>query len=614
MAPATIVETFWQRVKETPDRGAIMHKVDGAYKTVSWRQHGKTVELVAAGLLKQGIMPQDKVAICAHTRPHWTWADMSILSIGAVTVPVYPTLVSPEVHYLVQHSEATAIFAENAKQADKILAADPLPAALQFVVVMDGEPAESKGKIRCLSWQDLLADGEAYLAQGASKLLERRQALQPGDLASIVYTSGTTGVPKGAMLTHGNFYAVCEAMHKMVGLHPDDVDLSFLPLSHVYERVGGQFLAIFEGLLFAYAESIETVPKNLMEVRPTVLNGVPRFYEKAYQKIQAEIRHLPQAQQFLIRWALSLAKRAAKWQDKAAETPALLDQFYRGELRIADHLVFSRIRQRFGGRLRLMVSGAAPLARDIQCFFDTIGLNMVEGYGLTETAAPISCNTPEHNKIGSVGKLLPGVAVKIAQDGEILVRGPNLFAGYYKDPEATAAVLVDGWFATGDIGEIDKDGYLFIKDRKKDLIITAGGKHVAPQFIENMYKGDALISHILVYGDRRKFISALITLNQDGLRSFARTHQIAYEKIAELTHNESVRREIEALVSRRNQELANFERIKKFTVLDHDFSAENNELTPTFKVKRKLVTEKYKHILDHMYDAEDLELEGEADN
>jgi long-chain acyl-CoA synthetase len=615
MPKETLIDIFWRRVKESPDRAAIMHKVNGTFTPINWRDHGRITQLAANGLLHFGLKPSDKVAIISQTRPAWTWADIAALSCGAVTVPIYPTLSPGEAQYLVNHSDAKILFAETDWQAQKILDAEELPSMLKLVVVFEGQPAPSKGEINCITWDELISLGEKYLLSHQGQLEETIAAVVPANLASIIYTSGTTGVPKGVMLLHSNFYTVCKSMTELVGFTEDDLALSFLPLSHVYERVGGQFLSIYQGLVIAYAESIEAVPKNMMEVQPTVLNGVPRFYEKAYQRIQMQIKDMAKPQQILIRWAFSLGKRAAKL---GSNDSALMKQFYRGELRVADKLVFSKIRKRFGGRLRIMVSGAAPLSQEVQSFFETLGFEMVEGYGLTETSAPISCNTPEANHHGTVGKPLPGVQIKIAEDGEILAKGPTIFAGYYKNEEATNASLNDGWFFTGDIGEVDADGFLRIKDRKKDIIITAGGKHIAPQYIENMFKGQGMVSNILVYGDRRKYVTALITLNPDSLVKFAADHDLKNANgakitdTAELAGHKAVYESIEQLVAMKNNDLAQFEKIKKFTILPVDFSAETNELTPTFKVKRKVVTEKYKEILDKMYDAQDLELDEKS--
>ncbi len=608
----TIVDVFWERVATMSERPAIMHKVDGKFRPVIWREHGRTVELTAGGLISLSVMPGEKLAIMSQSRPHWTWTDLASLSIGAVTVPIYPTLAAPEAQFLVRHSDAVGVFCENDVQLRKIQEAKDLPESLRFVVLMEGEPKTTDPRFKTLSWNQLLEHGEIQLGKDAQALPERIKNLKPEDLATIVYTSGTTGIPKGAMLLHSNIMAVCEAMHVLVGLNENDLALSFLPLSHVYERVGGQMISIYEGLVVAFAESIEQVPKNMIEVRPTVLNGVPRFYEKAYQRIQVEIRKLPKPQQYLIRWAMALGKRALHYK-KAAQfkhEDHIVNQILKAELRVADRLVFSRIRRRFGGRLRVMVSGAAPLSPNVQEFFEIIGLNIVEGYGLTETSAPVACNTPEENHPGTVGKPMPGVEVKIAEDGEILVKGPSIFAGYYKNEEATKAALSDGWFSTGDIGEIDASGRLKIKDRKKDIIITSNGKHVAPQYIENLFKGEHLISHILVYGDRRKFVTALITLSPDGLRTFAETNGLPLDNLESLTQHPKVREEVEAVVKRKNEPLANFERIKKFIILEHDFTVENDELTPTFKVKRKVITEKYRALLDSCYEAEDVEVGG----
>lgn len=612
MTYKTIIDVFWERVAAMSERPAIMHKVDGKFVPIIWREHGRTVELAAGGLLSLGVEPQEKIAIMSQSRPHWTWADLAAMSTGAVTVPIYPTLAAPESQFLIKHSDAVGVFCENESQLKKIQDAKELPPNLRFVVLIEGEPSKTDARFQTLSWNQLLNQGEIQLGKDPKLLPARIENLKSNELATIVYTSGTTGIPKGVMLLHSNIMSVCQAMHSMVGLTENDLSLSFLPLSHVYERVGGQMIAIYEGLIVAYAESIEQVPKNLVEVRPTVLNGVPRFYEKAYQRIQVEIRKLPKPQQYLIRWAMALGKRAANYR-KAAQArneDHIVNQILKAELRVADRLVFSRIRRRFGGRLRVMVSGAAPLSPNVQEFFEIIGLNIVEGYGLTETAAPIACNIPENNHVGTVGKPLEGVEVKIADDGEILVKGPSIFAGYYKNPEATESALKDGWFYTGDIGEIDNLGYLKIKDRKKDIIITSGGKHVAPQYIENLYKGESLISHILVYGDRRKYVTALITLHKDALLTFAEANGLPTDDLDNLYKHEKVREEVDAVVKRKNEPLANFERIKKYVILEHDFSVENDELTPTFKVKRKVITEKYKALLDSCYEAEDLEVEG----
>jgi len=600
----TLIDVFWRRVETNPEMQAMLHKVDGTYQPIIWREQGRVVELAMGGLAKNGVKRGDHVSILSQPCPKWTWSDLAALSIGAVTVPVYPTLTPAEVEYLVKHSDSAAIFCENETQLNKLLERPKLPDLLKLAIVFNG-PAPVSDKLKVMTWEDLLKDGEVYVPAHKEELEAGRKSVQASDLASVVYTSGTTGVPKGVMIKHESIYGVCEAVIERQPVVENDLSLSFLPLSHVYERIGGQFLSIYAGMPTAFAESIESVPKNMVEVRPTIVNGVPRFYEKAYQRIITEVKHLPRAQQILIKWALSLGKRSPIMPGDST----ISKQLHRAELRAADRLVYSKIRRRFGGRLRMLVSGAAPLPPEVQRFFETLGLTIVEGYGLTETCAPVACNTIDTNRLGTVGKPLNGVSIKIAEDGELLVKGKTVFSGYYKNPEATAEAFVDGWFKTGDIAEVDADGFIKIKDRKKDIIITAGGKHVAPQYIENLFKGETMISHCLVYGDRRKFITALLTLNKDAVKVFAEQNHIAFDHVDQLTQNPGIRTEVERIVESINSSLASFEKIKRFAILDNDFSIESDELTPTFKVKRKLVTEKYRALLDGLYDQEDLEIE-----
>jgi long-chain acyl-CoA synthetase len=600
----TLIDVFWRRVETNPEQPAMHQKVNGTYQPIIWREQGRVVELAMGGLAKLGLARGEHMSILSQPCPKWTWADIATLSLGGVTVPVYPTLTPAEVEYLVKHSDSVGVFCENEGQLAKILEREKLPEKLRFAVLFSGQ-APLTDKLKVITWDDLLKDGEVYAPLHKEELLNTHRAVKAEDMASIVYTSGTTGVPKGVMLSHDNIYAVCQKIIERQPVMPNDLSLSFLPLSHVYERIGGQFLSIFAGMPTAFAESIESVPKNMVEVRPTIVNGVPRFYEKAYQRIITEVKHLPRAQQILIKWALSLGKRAPI----APNDSTLSKQLYRAELRAADRLVYSKIRRRFGGRLRMLISGAAPLPPEVQAFFETLGLTIIEGYGLTETCAPVACNTLADNRLGTVGKALSGIEVKTAEDGELLVRGRTVFKGYYKNENATKEAFEDGWFKTGDIAEIDAEGFIRIKDRKKDIIITAGGKHIAPQFIENLFKGEPTISHCLVYGDRRKYITCLLTLNKDVVRIFAEQNKIAFKDANELTAHPAVKAEVERIVEKINSGLASYERIKRFAILDSDFSIESDELTPTFKVKRKFVTEKYRSLLDGLYDQEDLEIQ-----
>lgn len=609
MPEETIINIFWERVDQSPDRAAILQKAEGAYKTISWRESGSIAERIAAALLEKGLGQGDKAAIASASRAHWTWSDIAILSIAGVTVPIYPSLNAQEAAYVLEHSEARACFLENQRQLKKLATLSKLPPNLAFVVLFEGD-CQDEFPLPVYSWEQFLEIGAKRLESDKGCVRWIAGQLDPGSLATIVYTSGTTGVPKGAMISHRNIYYVCRTLSTNVGFHSDDLALSFLPLSHIFERVGGQFLSIYEGIPMAYAESMESVAVNITEVKPTIMNAVPRFYEKAYNRIQSQIRSLPTPQQYFARWALSIGRRALKAEeDNSNGKREFARQIYRTELRVADRFVFRKIRQRFGGRLRFLVSGAAPLSPEVHQFFESIGIPILEGYGLTETTAPIAANKLQSNRRGTVGKPLPGVEVKIAPDGEILVRGPNVFAGYYKNEEATKAAFHDGWFLTGDIGEFDSEGYLCIRDRKKDIIITAGGKHVAPQVLENMLAGKGLISRILVYGDRRKFISALITLSPDELKTFAGQNSITYSSSEELTQHPKIIESIQTQINEANAKLASFEQIKRFLVLESDFSIETNELTPTLKIKRKFVTEKYKEMLDGLYEKEDIQIE-----
>lgn len=607
MAEQTIIDIFYRRVEQDAYKTAILFKKDGSYKPMTWAEHGAIVERAAAALIIKGLGENDQVAILASTRPEWTWADIAILSTRARTVPIYSTLSESEVRFLVDHSQSKAIFAENERQLAKIIeASEGPPEELEFAVVFDDDGFERDNfPFDVMNFQEFLQTGDAALAQNKDIVKKRRRQVLPEDLATIVYTSGTTGVPKGAMLLHGNIYKVLESMGQLIEFTQDDLALAFLPLSHVFERVNGQFLSIFFGLSYAYAESMEKVAENMIEVKPTLINAVPRFYEKAYQRVQTHIRRMPPAQQGFIRWAISIGKRAIKQKSKMSES--IWNQLYRAEMRIADRLVFRKIRERFGGRLRFMTSGAAPLSNDVHLFFEAIGIPIIEGYGLTETCAPLACNRPDDVVFKTVGKVVPGIEVKLAPDNELLVRGASVFAGYFNNEEATAQAFEDGWFKTGDIARIDPKGYITITDRKKDIIITAGGKHIAPQMIENLFKGEPLVAHVVAYGDRRKYVTALVSLNQEALLDFAKKHNIVFADPKELTQNKKVHKEIDRLVEDRNRTLPNYQRIKRFVILDREFSIEQNELTPTMKVKRKVITEKYLALLDSMYDTEDLE-------
>ncbi len=604
MSRETIVKTFWDNVESQNDKTAILSKKFGQYQPISWMQLGNYVLKLAGFLLDHQIKQSECIAILANSRFEWTVTDLSILSINGVCVPIYPTHTSSEIAFLLNHSQTQAIIVENKWQLEKLLALSDL--LLKFVIVLDSKDVDLQA-----NYPYPVFSYENIIMVEANHTIVQLQEYWPNreDLASIIYTSGTTGNPKGVMISHKNIDSICKMIMSVANIQPTDLILSFLPLSHVYERVGGQFLAICAKVPLAYAESMDQVAKNLLEVKPTYINAVPRFYEKVYQHINSEIRKMPQAQRYLVRWAIAIGTRAYNQAKSYKNESKLINNIYKTELRIADRLVYSKIRQRLGGRLRMMTSGAAPLASEIQTFFQVLGLPIMEGYGLTETCAPISCNFPGIFKIGTVGKPLPGIEINFSSDGELIVKGDSVFQGYYKDPESTQAVFKDGWFLTGDLATQDSDGYLKIIDRKKDIIITSGGKHIAPQFISNLYKNEKIINQVIAYGDFKKYLTALITLNHDELSKLAIDLGIKQTDIKELCNHPLVFDTIDKIIQNKNRELASFERIKKFIILTDELTIESGDLTPTLKVKRKKVIEKYHYLLDALYTKDETTIE-----
>ncbi len=598
MQCSTIIETFWHNVESVPFQTALMHKLSNKYENITYGQLGQFVLNLAHFLHKQQIKSGDKIGIISNSRYEWTVIDLSILSLTAITVPIYPTLTDIEILYLIEHSEACGLFVENKWQLDKLLSIQNKVQNLKFVIIIDTKDIDFSDQY---PWP--IYDLKAIINTKTDFSIEEFKKLWPKseDLASIIYTSGTTGNPKGVMLKHLNIVFICEGLMSQTKIQTDDIILSFLPLSHIYERIGGQFLGISSKVPIAYAESMDQVAKNLIEVKPTFLNAVPRFYEKVYQIINNEVKKMPQAQRYLVRWAINIGKRAHSQSSANKSQSQLINNIYKTELRIAERLVYRKIRERLGGRLKIITSGAAPLAPEIQTFFSVIGLPIMEGYGLTETTAPVSCNFPDNFKSGTVGKPLPGIEVKFADDNELMVKGDSVFSGYYKDSEATKNAFIDGWFLTGDLANIDNEGFLKIIDRKKDIIITSGGKHIAPQYLSNLFKDEKLIKEVIAYGDFKKYITALITLNEDELIKLAKELKINYTKTEDLYNQGTIYKYIENIVNSKNSHLASFEKIKKFVLLPVELSIESGDLTPTLKVKRKVVIEKYRHLLDELY-------------
>jgi long-chain acyl-CoA synthetase len=597
MSQPSLGGLFWEQVRRLSDRPAQRVKIGGAWREVSWRALGEEVREVALGLIALGRQPGDAVAILSQTRAEWVRADFAILSTGGVTIPVYPSYPPETLAYIVRDSGTRTLFVEDEHQLAKALRAEAEMPGLETVVLMHGRAPAPRGeeRLRVLDWDALRARGRQ--SQSEQTLEARLAAIKPRDVATIVYTSGTTGAPKGVVQTHGNHLAALDMISSTSGVREGDVHLLFLPLAHSFARMES-FLGVRLGLTTAFAESIERLPENLREVSPDFICSVPRVFEKVYAKILTGVAAAPPLRQRIFHWALGVGRRASQFEQ---EGRALLVGL-RLQRAVADRLVFGKLRAALGGRLRFCVSGGAPLSAEIAEFFHAAGILVLEGYGLTETCPILTSNHPGAFKFGTVGKPFPGVEVRIAEDGEIVVRGPNIAQGYYGKQEETAAVFQPGgWFHTGDVGEIDAQGYLRITDRKKDLIKTSGGSYVAPQHIENLLKGDPFVSQALVEGDRRPYPVALITLNPDELAKLAREGGLGDKPAAELVRQPVVMDRVRRIVDGVNAHLPSYAQVKRFAVLPGDFTQEGGELTPTLKVKRRDVRAKYADVIESMY-------------
>lgn len=586
----TIPRQFLAAAELYNKANAFRVKRDGRYHDVGHREVREKVHALACALAALNLERGDRVALLSENRMEWAIADLAMLSVGLVNVPVYATLPPNQVEYILRDSDARGIFVSSRAQLAKV---DEIRSRLPLLEhVFAFEADASRGNVA--SFDALLASGLPLAS--ASDYGAMIGAVSATDLASIIYTSGTTGEPKGVILTHANFMANVRQCLAVFELGPDDTSLSFLPLSHVFERTAGFFVMMTAGMTIAYAESIETVPENLLEVRPTVVCSVPRVYEKMYSRIVDAVAHSPAPRRALFHWAIGVGRRRVS-EHLAGRVRAWTAL----QARMAHALVFKKIQARVGGRLRFFVSGSAPLDREIAEFFYAAGLPVLEGYGLTETSPVLSVNVLQAFKFGTVGKPLPEVEIRIAEDGEILARGPNVMQGYFKKPVETAEAIVDGWFRTGDIGHLDADGFLVITDRKKDLIATAGGKKMAPQPVEAKLKRDPFVAEAVLVGNRRPFIALLIVPNFGRLAAWAKAGGIAAANQADLLAAPAVRALYQKVVDDVNADMASFERIKSFVLLERDLSIADGELTPTLKVKRTVVEEKYRDLIETMY-------------
>ncbi|MDO9068951.1 MAG: long-chain fatty acid--CoA ligase [Deltaproteobacteria bacterium] len=577
------------------NRLALKYRKQGVFVTLTYAAYYERVLMVARGLSRMHVKPGDRIAILSENRAGWVIADMGILCTGSSTVPIYPTNTPEQIEYMINHSGAKIVFVSGKFQYTKLLKVRESMPGLELVVSFErflGDPSLPVTTFYQLSEIDSPITTEEKKAIEAG--IDR---IAPEDMLTLIYTSGTTGVPKGVMLSHSNILTNTKYLTEQSGaIDRDDVLLSFLPLSHILERTAGYYMTIRNGALMAFADSIEKVAENMAEVKPTVMVCVPRLFEKIYHRIFENAHQMPSAKKALFHWAVDVGKNyvAATYIDKRPS--ALLNFKYS----LADRLIFSKIRAKFGGNMKLFCSGGAPLDKKINEFFWVIGIPIFEGYGLTETSPALSFNNFEHIRFGSVGVALANTEFKIAGDGEILVRGPQVMLGYYNNPTATSEAIQDGWFMTGDIGHIE-DGFVFITDRKKEMIITAGGKNIAPQPIENELKMDKYVSSAFVYGDRKPYITALIVPNLERLLEFAKEKHIHYYELDDLVMHEPVQRLFEQRIAEINSRLAPYETIKKFALVAHDFSIDGGELTPTMKLRRKVIYEKFKHKIEDLY-------------
>ena len=566
---------------------AVRYKDGEEWATRSFAEVGETVRALSLGLIDLGVAKGDKVSILANTRPEWTYADFAALSAGATVVPIYQTNSPEECQYVLENSDAKVVVVEDEEQLEKIRKVrDKLP-LLEHVIRMTGTSDDA------ISFDELAARGSA---RDASEWEARWQSVTPEDICTFIYTSGTTGPPKGCVISHGNYRAMLDMVNETSVIEEGDLTYLYLPLAHSFALLI-QFGSFDLGTTIAYWERdpLKIMP-NLAELRPTYFPSVPRIFEKIYTTATSAMDKEGGLKKAIFNWSIKVGKRMREVERSGGKPGFLLSRQYK----FADEKVLSKIRGLFGGKIRLAVSGAAPISPEILSFFDAAGVLVLEGWGMTETSTAATISSPDDFKVGTIGKPFPGCEIRIADDGEILVKGPNVFQGYYKNEEATRETIVDGWLHTGDIGEIDADGFIKITGRKKDIIITAGGKNITPANLENEIKQHPLVSQCVVVGDRRPYLVALVTLDPEEVVAYAKEHGLS-EDPEQLSSNEDIRKAIEAHVEEINEKFARVEQVKKIAILPEDLSQENGELTPTLKVKRAVVTAKREPEIEELY-------------
>ena len=591
----SVAQMFLDRVAATPDAEAFRYPQDHSWESVTWQQVGERVYNIAGGLIALGIAPEDRVALESSTRYEWVLGDFAVVCASAATTTVYPTTLASDVAYIVANSGSRVVIAEDQTQVDKLLEHRAGLPDVSKVVIIDG-----KGDGDWVITLDELEQlGKQLLADSPNAIEERVAAIGPDQLASLIYTSGTTGRPKGVRLTHGAWTYTAAAIDALDILSPDDLNFLWLPLAHAFGKV---MLALPLQIGFPTAIDVrgERIVANLAALHPTIMGAVPRIFEKAHARIEGTVAEKGGLTKIIFDWAIGVGVKVSQARQAGKKPSSLSSLAYR----VADRMVFSTIRERFGGRLRFFISGAAALDRDVAQWFDAVGIVVLEGYGLTETAAASLINRPNAYRFGTVGRPFPDTEVKIAEDGEILLRGPGVMTGYHDLPEATAEALArDGWFHTGDIGEIDADGYLRITDRKKDMFKTSQGKYVAPSAVDTRFKGLCpYVSELLVYGEAKPYCVALIGLDSEAITDWAGKQGLAGNSFAEIAGDEKTQELIAGYIDELNLELNRWEQIKRFTIIDRELSIEAGDLTPSMKLRRKIVIDKFTDRLSALYE------------
>ncbi|MEW6701649.1 MAG: long-chain fatty acid--CoA ligase [Bacteroidota bacterium] len=577
------------------ERPVLKHKVNDQWVSYKYDEVYRDTENFALGLAAMGVKRGDKVAIIAENRPEWVYADMAILGLGGVDVPLYPISTAETIEFILNNSESVGIVVSNKFHLNKVLKIRNNCRQLRFIVVMNPEDKGNEKDV--YSFSEVQSKGLEFRKNDPNYFEESCKLCRENELCTIIYTSGTTGEPKGVMLTHKNIVSNIKAAHEIFSIDENDIFLSFLPLCHIFERMAGYYTAFSCGGIIAYAESIEKIASNMEDIKPTIMTAVPRLFERMYSKIKRNVESQPEKKQKIFNWAIELGKEYQIAKKSGHTVPIFLTIKYK----LADKLVFHKLREKTGGRLRFFISGGAALARELGQFFEAAGILIIEGYGLTESSPVIAANRVNDYKFGTVGKPLPGVEIKIAKDGEILAYGPNIMQGYYKNRRETEETIKDGWLHTGDIGVFDAEGFLIITDRKKHLFKTSGGKYIAPTPIENMFLASKYIDQFILIGDRRMFVSALIVPDFEALKEYADANRIAYKNDDELVNMKQIYELLDKELDQFQKKLANFERVRKFAILDKPFTIEGGELTPSLKLKRKVIEERYKDLIEDMY-------------